>query len=141
MNIKDFFNKEIKRNILNQDEQNGNYSILNGVDYRNVKEVYKKFYTPEQIQYLFEHRLLQEYVKTGANWERDYCEYWEFTDKGKTLRKWYTNSLKSYIYYEVLRIPVIKWWFTHKWQMLMIKVFNKHYTWQEYTGVSNLDEI
>ncbi len=135
MNICNYFNEEIKRNILSEKEYNGEHSILSRVDWRNIKEAYKEHYTPEQLQYLFAHNLLREYVKTGAVWERPYSEYWEFTDKGKSLRKWYNReSLWKYFYYKS-QIYMLKYY----WQKFRIKCGHR-YPWQEYEGV-DISEI
>lgn len=116
-----------KEAILSSKELSGDHSIMARVDWRNSVDAYKEHYTPEQIAYLFEHDLLREYVKTGASWERPWCEYWEFTDKGKRLRKWYNRqSLLSYLYYE-LHLFKIKYY----WQKLRI-AFGHHYAWQDY---------
>ena len=135
MNIFNFFNKEIKKNILSEKEYNGEHSLMAVVDWRADKKIYKEHYTPEQIAYLFEHGLLEEYQKIGASWENDWCEYWQFTDKGKALREWYNRtSICNYLYYK-LNIFTLK----YKWQALRIK-FGHHYYWQDYVGV-NLNEI
>lgn len=135
MNIFDYFNKEIKKNILSEKEYNGEHCLMARVDWRANKENYKQHYTPEQIEYLFQHGLLEEYRKTGASWERDWIEYWQFTDKGKALREWYNRtSIWDYLYYKS-HIFMLK----YKWQALRIKM-GHHYDWQDYEGV-NLDEI
>ena len=135
MSIFDYFNKEIKKNILSEKEYNGDHTFLSPVDWRAEKEDYKKHYNSKQIEYLFEHGLLREYKKTGALWERDWCEYWEFTDKGIALREWYNRiSLWKYLYYKS-NICMLK----YKWQALRIKMGHR-YDWQEYEGV-NINEI
>ena len=135
MSIFDYFNKEIKKNILSEKEYNGYHTLLSPVDWRAEKENYKKHYNSKQIAYLFEHGLLREYKKTGASWERDWCEYWEFTDKGIALREWYNRiSLWNYLYYKS-NICMLK----YKWQSLRIKMGHR-YDWQEYEGV-NINEI
>lgn len=134
MSIFDYFNKEIKKNILSEKEYNGDHTFLSPVDWRAEKEDYKKHYNSKQIAYLFEHGLLKEYRKTGALWERDCHEYWEFTDKGKALREWYNRiSLWNYLYKS--NICMLK----YKWQALRIKMGHR-YDWQEYEGV-NINEI
>lgn len=135
MNIFDFFNKEIKKNILSKSEYNGNHAIMAQVDWRNADYVYYDFYTDEQLKYLFSHGLLQKYVKTGAAWERPHNEYFEFTDKGKALRKWYNRtSIWRYFYYK-FNIFKLK----YKWWNLRIKM-GHHYDWQDYVGV-DINEI
>jgi len=131
--IKDYFNKEIWRNITNDNEKKHKYSVMAPVDWRGPKERYEEFYTKEQLDYLFSHGLIQEYTPTGASWERPWMkkgDYYEFTDYGKKLRTWYASSLKDYLYYNVFQLWRIKYW----WQNLMIKC-GKHYTWQEYEGL------
>ena len=135
MNICNYFNKEIKKNILSEREYNGEHTLMAPVDWRADKENYKHHYTPEQIDYLLEHGLLEEYQKIGASWERDWCEYWQFTDKGKALRKWYNRtSIWNYLYYKS-HIFMLK----YKWQALRIKM-GHHYDWQEYEGI-DISEI
>lgn len=132
--IRDYFNFEIRKNILNEDEQLGNYTIMSSVDYRAPRERYEEFYTKEQLNYLFEHGIIQEYTPTGAPWIKK-GDYYEFTEYGKKLRVWYASSLKDYLYYNVFQLWRIKYW----WNNLMIKC-GKHYTWQEYSGI-DLSEI
>lgn len=135
MSIFDYFNKEIKKNILSEKEYNGEHTFLSPVDWRAEKEDYKKHYNSKQIAYLFLHGLLREYRKTGALWERDWHEYWEFTDKGKALREWYNRiSIWNYLYYKS-NICMLK----YKWQALRIKMGHR-YDWQDYEGV-NINEI
>ena len=135
MSIFDYFNKEIKKNILSEKEYNGYHTLLSTIDWRAEKEDYKKHYNSKQIAYLFEHGLLREYKKTGASWERDWCEYWEFTDKGIALREWYNRiSIWNYLYYKS-NICMLK----YKWQALRIKMGHR-YDWQDYEGV-NINEI
>ncbi len=135
MGIFDYFNKEIKKNILSENEYNGEHSIIAPVDWRANKENYKRQYTPEQIEYLFRHGLLEEYQKTGASWERDCVEYWQFTDKGKALREWYNRtSIWKYLYYKY-HIFMLK----YKWQALRIKMGHR-YDWQDYAG-TDISEI
>ena len=55
MSIFDYFNKDIKKNILNENEYNGDHTLLSPVNWRADKENYKKHYTSEQIAYLFDH--------------------------------------------------------------------------------------
>ena len=132
MNIKDFFNKEIKRNICSQDELNGKHSLMAPVDWRNPDYVYYEFYTDEQIKYLFDNGLLQVYKKTGANWERPHNVYFEFTDRGRRLRIWYNSSL-----WYLFKAYVIKtWWWRHKWQDFRIAC-GHHYDWQDYEGTDD----
>ena len=136
--LKDYFDFELRENILSAEEQIGKHSVMAPVDYRGPKERYEKFYTPEQLSYLFEHGIIQEYTPTGACWERSWMkkgDYYEFTEYGKKLRIWYSTSLKDYLYYYVLKLWKIKYW----WQGIMIK-FGKHYTWQEYAGL-DISEI
>ena len=135
MSIFDFFNKKIKKNILSEKEYNGNHSLMTPVDWRADKKNYEKHYTPEQISYLFDHGLLEEYRKTGASWERDYCEYWQFTDKGKKLRIWYASTYWEYLYYHVFQLFRLKYW----WQNIRIKC-GHHYDWEDYENC-NLNEI
>ena len=124
-----------KEAILSKDELNGKRSLMARVDWRNVVEAYKEHYTPEQIKYLFEHHLLQEYVKTGASWERSYYDYWEFTDKGKRLRIWYNSSL-----WYLFKVYVIKWyWWKCKWQNFRIACGHR-YAWQDYDNI-DLDTL
>ena len=135
MSIFDYFNKEIKKNILSKKEYNGYHTLLSPVDWRAEKKYYEEHYNSKQIAYLFEHGLLREYKKTGASWERDWCEYWEFTDKGIALREWYNRiSLWNYLYYKS-HIFMLK----YMWQSLRIKMGHR-YDWQEYEGV-NINEI
>lgn len=135
MNIFDYFNKDIKRNILSEKEYNGDHMLMPPIEWRSYKENYKKHYTSEQIAYLFDHGFLEKYQKTGASWEYDWCEYWQFTDKGRALREWYNRtSIWNYLYYK-LRIFTIK----YKWQALRIKMGHR-YDWQEYEGL-DIDEI
>jgi len=127
----------IKQAILNEKEYNNiTPRILPSVEFRAPVRNYKEFYTQEQIDYLWDHGMLEEYQKCGATWERPWMgEYWEFTDKGKRWRIWYTTDLWTLIKIYVLRV----YWFKYKWQKLCIK-FGHHYDWQDYEGVS-LDEI
>ena len=135
MSIFDYFNKEIKKNILSEKEYNGSHTLLSPVDWRAEKKYYEEHYNSKQITYLFDHGLLREYQKTGASWERDWCEYWEFTDKGIALREWYNRiSLWNYLYYKS-NICMLK----YMWQSLRIKMGHR-YDWQEYEGV-NINEI
>lgn len=136
--IKDYFNHNIKNAILNEKERNGKYSIMAPIDYRARKYEYEKFYTKEQLNYLFEHNIIQEYEPVGANWEHTGIkrgDYYEFTNYGKKLRIWYATSLKDYLYYYVFHLYNIPIY----WHKFMIK-FGKHYDWQEYQGL-NINEI
>lgn len=136
--IKDYFNCDIKNAILNEKEQNGKRSVIAPIDYRARKDEYEKFYTKEQLDYLFKHNIIQEYEPVGAIWEQigiQKGDYYEFTDKGKRLRTWYTSSLKDYLYYNIFHLYMIPIY----WHKFMIKC-GKHYDWQEYQGL-NLNEI
>lgn len=79
----DFFNSRIKQAILNEKEYNNiTPRILPSIEFRAPVRNYKEFYTKEQIDYLWDHRMIEEYQKCGATWERDCEEYWQFTNKG-----------------------------------------------------------
>jgi len=126
----------IKQAILNEKEYNNvTPRILPNVEFRAPVKNYAEFYTQEQIDYLWQHRMIEEYKKCGATWERGWVNYWQFTDKGKCWRIWYTTDLWTLIKIYVLRV----YWFKYKWQKLRIK-FGHHYDWQDYEGVS-LGEI
>ena len=136
--IKDYFDCDIRDAILNEKEQNGEYSVMAPVDYRARKDVYEKFYTKDQLDYLFSHGLIREYTPTGAFWERPWMkkgDYYEFTDYGKKLRTWYASSLKDYLYYNVLHLYNIRIY----WQKFRIACGHR-YDWQEYEGV-DISEI
>lgn len=131
--LKDYFNFEVRENILNTDEKRGKYSLMSLVDYRGPKECYEKFYTKKQLDYLFEHGIIQEYIPTGASWERPWLkkgDYYEFTEYGKKLRIWYASSLKDYLYYNVFHLYRFKYW----WQNFRIWC-GHHYDWQDYIGL------
>lgn len=126
----------IKQAILAKGEKAHQLILTSPIDYRGFVECYKDAYTQEQIDYLFENGLLEEYNKCGAKWENRYKDYWQFTDKGKRWRIWYTTPFWQFIKYYVFPVFVIKIW----WQRFMIRVFNKHYDWQDYIGV-DLNDI
>ena len=135
----DFFNSTIRKNILNEKEQNGNYSFMADVDYRAPRRRYEEFYTKEQLKFLFENGLIQEYTPVGAPWEKSGMkkgDYYEFTNKGIRLREWYTSSLKNYLYYNVFHLYMIRIW----WQRFRIACGHR-YSWQDYEGITYLDEI
>lgn len=126
----------IKQAILNEKEYNNiTPRILPSVEFRAPVRNYKEFYTEDQIAYLWDHRMIEEYQKCGATWERPYEEYWQFTDKGRRWRVWYTTPLWLIIKIYVLRV----YWFKYKWQKLRIK-FGHHYDWQDYEGL-DISEI
>lgn len=128
----------LKEAILAKGEKAHNFpSTFLGIDFRGRIENYYEAYSLEQLSYLFKHGFLCKYEKSGASWEKNNVEYWEFTEKGKFFRIWFTTSFWDYLSIYVLRL----WWFKNTWQRFMIKVFHKHYAWQEYEGVSNLEEI
>ena len=57
----------IKEAILNEKELNNiTPRILPSVEFRAPVRNYKEFYTKEQIDYLWEHRMIEEYQKCGA---------------------------------------------------------------------------
>ena len=125
----------IKQAILNEKEYNNiTPRILPSVEFRAPVRNYKEFYTEDQIAYLWYHGMLEEYQKCGATWERDWEEYWQFTDKGRFWRTWYTTDLLTLIKIYVLRV----YWFKYKWQKLRIK-FGHHYDWQDYDGLDISD--
>ena len=127
-----------KQAILAKGEKAHNNLVMThhpNIDYRAPKDNYKESYTQDQIDYLFEHGILEEYVKTGANWESSYKEYWQFTDKGKRLRNWYGTTIWNYIKIYILK----KYWWKHKWQEFRIKC-GHHYDWQDYEGL-DISEI
>jgi hypothetical protein len=106
------------------------------IDYRARRENYEKAYTKDQLEYLFSHGLLEKYEPCNASWEYPGMgEYWQFTDKGKKLRNWYTSTYWDYLYYYVFHLYKVKYW----WQKFRIKC-GHHYDWQNYSGLS-LDEI
>lgn len=128
----------LKEAILAKGEKAHHFSsTFLGIDFRGRIENYYEAYSLEQLSYLVKHGFLRKYEKSGASWEKDNVEYWEFTEKGKFFRIWFTTSFWDYIRIYVLHL----WRFKNVWQRFMIKVFNKHYAWQDYEGVSNLDEI
>ena len=126
----------IKEAILCKGEKPHSFVMNHGIDYRGYADNYIEAYTVKQLEYLWKHKLIEEYKKCGALWENPYKEYWQFTEKGKRWRQWYTTPYWSWFKIFVLRT----YWWEHKWQTFMIKVFNKHYTWQEYVGM-DLSEI
>lgn len=128
----------LKEAILAKGEKAHDFaSTCFGIDFRGNCKNYLKVYTKEQLVYLFENNLLDVYVPCGASWETEGVTYWEFTKRGIFFRTWYTTPFWTYVSIYVLHL----WWFRAVWQRFMIKVFHKHYAWQEYEGVSNLDEI
>lgn len=126
----------IKKAILCEGEKPHNFTIKHGIDWRGYAKNYIAAYTEEQLEYLWKHKLIEKYEKCGATWENPYEEYWQFTKKGTRWRQWYTTPLWCWF-----KIFVIKtYWWERMWQKFMIKVFNKHYTWQEYVG-ADISEI
>lgn len=63
--------------------------------------------------------------------ERKEESYYEFTWLGKWWHDWYTWTFKEVLKYKIF--PV--WRLRNAWQRFMIRVFHKHYAWQEYDGV------
>lgn len=137
MNIKNFFNKEIRANILNEDEKHEKYITRAPVEYRAPKAAFNKHYTSSQLKYLFDNGLIQEYTPIGSSWEPAGIrkgDYYEFTKRGKKLRQWYCLSFKDYLYYHVFHLYKIGiYWLTFKSQFT-------HYTYKEYNG-SDTSEI
>lgn len=121
----------IKQAILNEKEYNNiTPRILPSVEFRAPVRNYKEFYTKEQIDYLWSNGMLEKYHKCGATWERDWEEYWQFTNKGRFWRIWCTTPLWLLIKVYVIRV----YWFKHKWQKLRIKMGHR-YDWQDYVGL------
>lgn len=121
----------IKEAILNEKELNNiTPRFLPNVEFRASVRNYEEFYTKEQIDYLWEHHMLEEYQKCGATWERDWEEYWQFTDKGKRWRIWYTTSLWVLIKIYILHIHDWKL----KWDVLKYKLFGIRSNWMDYSS-------
>lgn len=126
----------LKEAILAKGEKTHDIPLAAGIDFRGDSKNYLNAYSKEQLMYLFKHGLLCVYVPCGASWEKDDVIYWEFTKKGIFFRTWYTTPFGIYLRVYVLHL----WWFRNVWQNFMIKVFHKHYPWQDYVGV-DIDEI
>ena len=121
----------IKEAILNEMELNNiTPRILPNVEFRAQVENFRRFYTNDQLNYLFANGMLEKYEKTGAYWESPYHEYWQFTNKGKRWRIWYTTSLWTLIKVYVLH--------THMWQLrwdkLKYKLFGIRVGWMDYSS-------
>jgi len=100
--------------LTKSEKSDGLISFPPPIDYRAPKENYIENYTEDQLNYLFRHGYLEEYHKTGARWENPYATYWQFTDKGKRWRIWYTTDMGT-----LLRVYVFRfWWFR--------ELFRKH---------------
>ena len=80
---------------------------------------------PSQFKRLFESWEICDY-----GWLCDWEEYWQFTNKGRFWRIWYTTPLWLLIKVYVIRV----YWFKHKWQKLRIKMGHR-YDWQDYVGL------
>lgn len=121
----------IKEAILNEKELNNiTPYILPSVEFRAPVRNYKEFYTKEQIDYLWDHRMIEEYQKCGDTWENPYTEYWQFTNKGKCWRIWYTTPLWVLIKVYVLHTHDWKL----KWDVLKYKLFGIRAGWMDYSS-------
>lgn len=121
----------IKEAILNEKElKNITPRILPNVEFRAPVRNYREFYTFEQLDYLWEHRMIEEYQKCGATWERDWEEYWQFTNKGHFWRIWYTTPL-----WVLIKIYVLH---THTWKLcwdkLKYHLFGIRAGWMDYSS-------
>jgi hypothetical protein len=128
----------LKEAILAKGEKAHDFpSTCFGIDFRGYADNYKTAYTNEQLHWLWNHGLLEESMPNERYFEDCSRVYWQWTKIGKFFRVWFTTSFWDYISIYVLHL----WWFKNVWQRFMIKVFHKHYAWQEYEDVTNLDEI
>ena len=123
----------IKEAILNIKELNHDTPYLRpNVEFRAPVRDYKKFYTQEQLDFLWSHNMIEEYQKCGAMCERDCEEYWQFTDKGKRWRIWYATDLWTLIKIYVLHS--YKWKF--RYDKLKYKLFGIRAGWMDYSDNS-----
>ena len=101
---------------------------------RASEKVWNNDYTPEQMEWLWNHKMIEYTDKFPG--ESMFYKYIQFTKKGLKWNRWYSCTLREYCYYYVFNIPAFKRFY----QKFMIKVFHKHYDWQDYVGV-NLNDI
>lgn len=127
----------LKEAILAKGEKAHELPAHPQIDFRGYAESYQQLFSEEQLQWLWKHGMLETSQPREYLFENKRRVYWQWSKKGKFFRVWFTTSFWQYIRIYVLRL----WWFRNVWQHFMIKVFHKHYAWQEYEGVSNLDEI
>lgn len=128
----------LKEAILAKGEKPHNFASTQiGIDFRGYADNYKKAYTNEQLEWLWNCGMLEKSQPDERFHENVYREYWQWTKRGRFFRVWFTTTFWDYVSIYVLHL----WWFRSVWQRFMIKVFNKHYAWQEYEGVDNLEEI
>ena len=102
---------------------------------RAPERTWKNDYDDLQMKYLWDHNMIK-YDDTRYFGEFEFYKYIQFTKKGKLWNDWYSCTLKEYLYYYVFKIPSIKIFY----QKIMIKVFHKHYDWQDYVDV-DIDDI
>lgn len=74
--------------------------------------------------------MIEEYQKCGATWENPYTEYWQFTDKGKRWRIWYTTPLWVLIKVYVLHTHMWKL----RWDKLKYHLFGIRSGWMDYSS-------
>ncbi len=118
--------KETK--ITRREAHNGsNRELYN----RNKAVNWLNDYGVVRVSWLITHRHLKVSEPILRIGERKEESYYEFTWRGKWWHDWYTWTFKDIVKYKIF--PV--WRLRNAWQRFMIRVFHKHYAWQEYDGV------
>ena len=97
---------------------------------RSYFENWLEDYGWDKIQWLYANNHIEQTAPMPQYGERHQV-YLQFTKKGKRWHDWYTMTLFEILKYKVFPI----WRLRNAWQRLMIKLFNKHYAWQEYENV------
>jgi len=97
---------------------------------RSYIERWFEDYGMEKLQWLLTNKHI-EYSNPMPQYGEKHEQYLQFTKKGKRWHDWYTMSLWEIFKYKIVPFYIIRLY----WQRLMIKLFNKHYAWQEYENV------
>jgi len=105
---------------------------------RSTERRWLEDHTPEVMDWLWKHKMIKwskPYINFGERSDEKFIEY---TKIGRIIRTWYECSYWQYFKYYIL---CNGFWKYNAYYPIMIYIFGKHYDWQDYNNVYNLNEI